>query len=387
VAITPIPDPDLPERDTKEECNDDRTINRHYKPQDCPYCDQHFPSKISLHLHVRSCHENITTFRCCPCYLYFKSVEERSKHSKEHHRQICFLCRKSFHRPSYLLIHMRNMHANEFFECKYNVHCGKVFKTEEERKSHIINVHKSGPKPAKCIYCKKMYFGLSWHIRRHHNLEAIKCKYCVTYFHSEEDREKHHVEVHERDEKSQCSICGKFLSSNFIYGHMRNIHDIDLVSGNKSKSSHSECPYCDAKVKNLGHHIWCYHKSIAIKCKKVYCKTYFLSDEERRQHVLNVHSTATKVTKKKVECFYCGEEIMNYFRHVKQKHAKIAIRCKYIKCVSYFNSSNERVKHYLEKHSVTEKLKWFSCNKCNYKSIRSHSLKFHSQRIHGTAII
>jgi hypothetical protein len=276
VAITPIPDPDLPVRDTKEECNDNRTIKRHYKPQDCPYCDQHFPSKVLLHLHVRSCHENIRTFCCYHCTLYFKNKEERSKHFKEHHRQICFLCSKSFHRPSYLLIHMRNKHANEFIVCEYNANCGKVFKTEEERKSHIINVHKSGSKLAKCIYCKKMSSNFSRHMQRHHSLEAIKCNYCATFFLSEEDREKHHVEVHGRDEKSQCSICGKFLSSRTIYSHMRSIHEIDLVSGNKSKSSYSECPYCDAKVKNLGNHIWRYHKSIAIRCKKLNWKTYFL---------------------------------------------------------------------------------------------------------------
>jgi hypothetical protein len=387
VKITPIPDRDvcLPERDTKEECNDSRTIKRYRKPQDCPYCDQHFPSKASLHLHVRSCHESIRTFRCGVCNLYFKSKEEKSKHSKEHHRQKCILCTKSFHRLSYLLNHLRNKHANEFFVCEYNVYCGKVFKTEEERKSHILNVHESGPKLAECIYCKKIYSKLWGHMRRHHSLEAIKCKYCAIYFQSEEDREKHYAEVHERDEKSQCSICGKFLSADAIYTHMRRIHDIDPVSGSKSNSSYSKCPYCDAKVKILGKHISRYHKSIAIRCKKVNCKTYFLSEEERRQHVLNIHSTATKVMKKKVECLYCGKEIVNYVQHVKENHAKIAIRCKYKKCVSYFNSSNERVKHYLEKHPVTEQLKWFSCNKCNYKSISSRNLKIHREMIHGNA--
>jgi hypothetical protein len=304
-------------------------------------------------------------------------------------KQKCILCTKSYCSNSSLLIHLRNKHANEFFVCEYNGRCGKVFKTEEERKSHVLDVHESDPKLAKCIYCKKMYFELFKHMHRHHNLEAIKCKYCATYFHSEEDREKHHVEVHESDtkEKSQCTICGKFVSSNAMYRHMRRMHDIDLVSGNKSKSSYSECPYCDAKVKSLGDHISRYHKSIAIRCNKVKCKTYFLSDEERRQHVLNVHSTATKVMKKKVQCLYCGKEIVNYFRHVKEKHAKIDIRCKYYKCVSYFNSSNERVKHYLEKHAVTEQLKWFSCNKCSFKSISSQNLKIHSERIHGNAIL
>jgi hypothetical protein len=392
VAITPIPDPDslLPKRDTKEDCNDERTIKYYSKPQDCPYCDQHFPSKTSLHLHVRSCHKNIRTFCCSHCTLYFKSKEEKSKHYKEHHlkrKQKCILCSKSFHRSTYLLIHLRNKHANDFFDCEYNVNCTKVFKTEEERKSYFLNVQKSCPKLAKCIYCKKMYFDLSCHMQHHHSLEAIKCKYCATYFFSEEDREKHQLEVHESDkkEKSQCSICGKFFSSTSIYGHMRRIHDIDPISGNKSKLSYSECPYCNAEVKNLCDHISYYHKSIAIRCKKYRCKTYFFSEEERRQHVLNVHSTDTKVMKKKVECLYCGDEIVNYFLHVKQNHAKIAIRCKYKKCVSYFNSSNERVKHYLEKHPVTEKLKWFSCSKCNYKSNSSRSLKAHCQRIHSNA--
>jgi hypothetical protein len=232
-----------------------------------------------------------------------------------------------------------------------------------------------------------MYVDLSKHMQFRHNFEAIKCQYCATYFHSEDVREKHHVEVHESDtkEKSQCSICGKFLSSNFMYGHMRKIHNIDPVSGNRSKSSYSECLYCDSKVKNLSNHIWCYHKSIAIRCTHSKCKTYFLSYEERRQHVLNVHSTATKVMKKKVKCFYCGKEIFHYLQHVKENHAKIAIRCKYKICVSYFHSSNEREKHYLEKHPVTEKMKWFSCSKCTFKSISSCTLKLHSQRIHGNA--
>jgi hypothetical protein len=117
-------------------------------------------------------------------------------------KQKCILCSKSFCRTSRLLFHLRNMHANEFLECNYNAYCSKVFKTEEERKSHILNVHKSSPNLAKCIYCKKMCCNLSRHMQCRHSLESIKCKYCATYFYAEEDREKHHVEVHERDEKS-----------------------------------------------------------------------------------------------------------------------------------------------------------------------------------------
>jgi hypothetical protein len=364
------------------------------QPQDCLYCDQHFPSKKSLFLHVNSCHSNIEAFYCTSCKLYFKSKEEKWVHFKEQHseKHKCILCSKAFSMTTHLRSHLQKNHVNQFFECKYNMTCCKFFKTKEERKSHILNVHESRPDLIKCIYCKKMFTPrfLTKHIKCGHKSIAIKCEYaktCHVYFHSEEDRKKHYMNVHESDEKvkTKCPVCSKFMVSKSIYYHMRFIHNIHLSKEGKLNSPlciFQKCPYCDAKIQSLGHHVSKQHKNVAIKCN-FRCETYFLNEEERRQHILQAHSTTN--VKSKIKCFYCGIMVSNYAQHIGKRHTKIAIRCKYRLCVTYFHSADERKKHYDEKHLMMEKLKRFSCSKCNYRSISALNLNQHEKRNHEGA--
>jgi hypothetical protein len=155
----------------------------------------------------------------------------------------------------HLQSHLQKNHVNRFFECKYNKTCGKFFKTKEERKSHIFNVHESRPGLSKCIYCKKMILlcTLSRHMLSRHKLVAIKCEYvknCPTYFHTQAERDKHYLDVHNNRgaHTPKCFICGKFLSNvKSTYDHMRSHHKIELGSEIRAEVLHSKCPYCHSK--------------------------------------------------------------------------------------------------------------------------------------------
>jgi KRAB domain-containing zinc finger protein len=365
-------------------------------PQDCLYCDRHFSSKRSFHSHVQIDHSNTKTFYCALCKLYLKSKEEKRVHFKEQHseKHKCILCSKAFSRNDHLRSHLQKNHLNQFFECKYFANCGKFFKSKDERKLHIFNVHESRPGLTKCIYCKKMiqHCTISRHMLFRHKLVAIKCEYvqnCPTYFHTQAERNKHYLDVHNNHgaHKPKCSICGKFLSNvRSIYNHMRLHHKIELASDIRSEVLHSKCPYCHSKVKALSQHISKFHKSIAIRCNFYKCGTYFLNEEERRQHILKVHSTTKKKKIKTNKCVYCGVFVNDYSEHVKNVHSTVAIRCKYSRCATYFHSKNDQKKHYDEKHSVTEKIERFKCSQCSYKGINTRSVQLHYQRKHGNAI-
>jgi hypothetical protein len=340
VFIAPMSDSLLTQSDIRECAVVSGPSGGRLKPQDCPYCDQHFPSKASLFLHVKSGHSNIKTFCCTLCKLFFKSKEEKWVHFKEQHseKHKCILCSKAFSTTTHLRRHLQKNHVNQFFECKYNTTCGKFFRTKEERKSHTFNVHESRPALIKCIYCKNMFTpsSLTKHIQSQHKSIGIRCEYarkCNVYFHSEEERNKHYMHVHKSDktEKTKCPFCSKCLVSTSIYTHMRFVHKIHQSKEGKSNSSlhsYQKCPYCNAncKIQSLGQHVSKLHKNVAIKCN-FRCKTYFLDEEERRLHILKVHSTAH--VKSKVKCFYCGIMVSSYAEHIGNRHAKIAIRCKY----------------------------------------------------------
>jgi KRAB domain-containing zinc finger protein len=363
----------------------------------CPYCQIDFSSKASMRRHIRTLHRNIKIIFCSYCKKYFKSGEEKEIHRKEHHsvRYPCMVCSKSFSHWYLMHAHLRKKHANEIFECKYISTCASFFKTEEERSMHIIKVHESREDSVRCIYCKKFVrsYYLKDHIRIQHNSVAIKCEYlqkCPTYFLSKKERDEHYLKVHESDTKDRvkCAICCKMVCSSRIYIHMRCYHKLEISLGARAKGvdpQFENCLYCNCVIeKRLMHyHVSYNHKSIAIKCN-FRCGKYFQSVEKRQEHILKVHSTRKKVGKKGIEqkCLYCGKIVRYYRHHLNHNHSSIIIRCKYLFCVTYFHTKEEREKHYVSEHSILNQMQPVNCTKCTQKFWSERNLKMHMQKMH-----
>jgi KRAB domain-containing zinc finger protein len=386
VAIAPIHANILSEADSES----NKIENLKCRQHECTYCNLHFSSKKATTKHIRTSHQNIETFFCSYCNKFFKSGEEKEIHRKEHHsvRYPCSVCTKSFTHSLRLTGHLRKMHSNEVIKCKYNSTGVKKSQAEEERR-----VHELRKGSLQCIYCKKFVrrYYLKEHIRIQHNSVAIKCEYlqnCPTYFHSKKERDEHYLKVHESDTKDRvkCAICCKMVSSIQIHRHMRLRHRLELNPGSGAigvNPQFENCPYCNCylKKRSLPDHVSRYHKSIAVKCN-FKCGKYFLTDEKRKEHILQVHSTSKKAGIKENKCFYCGKIVRYYSLHLFTKHSEIKIRCKYNKCFTYFHSKEELEKHEKEKHYILDQMKQVKCTKCTHTFLRVCHLKMHVQRMH-----
>jgi hypothetical protein len=353
-------------------------------PQDCPYCGVHYPSKISLSRHIKMTHQNVKTYYCNVCSLYFKTEEQELIHRKETHQSSyqCIVCRTNCKSRYILRLHIQEKHANEVFICKYNFRCVKYFMSEEERNAHVAKVHESQSNSMQCIYCKKFICkkGFAAHMKIFHNSVAIRCEYsrlCCAYFRSEEERSKHYDEVHEGFTKNRvrCNICKILVRASNYSKHLIIRHKVNTKIPKKEK-----CPYCETLVLDclMEQHVNQNHKSIVIKCS-FNCGKFFVNEQERQEHILKFHSTNRNV---KTKCFYCGKMVKRYPEHIQCKHSKIAIRCNYPRCVTYFHSQEKKM-HFEERHLQLEELKQFHCSKCAFKCSAGNNFRRHVKAMHG----
>ncbi|XP_065345454.1 transcription factor E4F1-like [Cloeon dipterum] len=142
-----------------------------------------------------------------------------------------------------------------------------------------------------CLYCGKRYDRLMKHVKLMHK-EAIKCgiRGCMTYFHTEEEKEQHMQHyLHEKRgkpcESFRCNFCeiGKLYSSRTLWKqHMRRKHP-ELVA-----CTHYGCiEYFKSKPEMILH-VNAFHKQ-SIKQNHFECKhcEYFTSQEyklKRHEH-------------------------------------------------------------------------------------------------------
>jgi hypothetical protein len=379
VALTPIPKNLLPATKTIDYPEVDKYENTFTtpKPQFCPYCNQRQESKLAQIRHVKKCHQNIPTHMCRNCQTFFKTKSERDDHFQQVHSAThsCLVCSKTFIGPREKLNrHIIRMHANEVIKCNYDKLCSAYFKTDKERSIHIEAYHESRANSVRCVYCKKKTSKLSYsqHVRLNHDSIAIRCAYttkCATYFLTQEEREEHISEVHEKHvTKVKCTVCNLFVDRRYVYNHMSRQHGIDIKSNKQAKGAailNVVCPYCQCKVNwNLADsHIRRNHNARPIKC--IYkCGMYFLNDEDHTDHISKIHpNKIIEKPAKPTNCIYCGKLVQCLSSHMKNCHYKIAIRCSYFRCVTYFHSIEEKEKHLMEFHTEMEKLKHHQCSK------------------------
>jgi hypothetical protein len=119
--------------------------------------------------------------------------------------------------------------------------------------------------------------------------------------------------------------------------------------GKQFKLKRTQCTVCLKTVAKscLSEHVKKMHKSI-LRCKSLRCVSYFYTEAERLEHEVQVHSG---VQWKK--CIFCGKLIRsyNFLRHIKNLHTDVAIMCDFnSNCCVFFLSKSEKGEHILQVH-------------------------------------
>lgn len=150
------------------------------------------------------------------------------------------------------------------------------------------------------------------------------------------------------------------------------------------------CIYCDNSTitynckQSLYYHFKKSHPGEVIKCQyNRKCAKLFKTNEEREVHVKAFHENANG--RKKRSCIYCKKLVYfdHFYRHMRNHHKDVAIRCDFIKtCPTYFESQIEKKRHIQEKHLIVEPAQRLKCIYCKVSFSSKPTLSHHVNRIH-----
>ena len=224
----------------------------------CPFCDHDFATEISLFYHIDSKHEEKSAdiekpFACSiiHCTKRFRHQISATKHSIRHEGYL-ETCRNGPRRKrpteakptdeSQLiedvselqcptcgkLVKASEMKKHEKDHAGYTCsECGKIFKTELNRRQHFSSTHRHFR--VKCPFqdCQKSLVqrALKCHIDTVHHRKRYQCEQCDKSFSLNGDLHIHIKGVHQ-GVKEYCGVCNK----EFIRGSERNRHERDVHS-------------------------------------------------------------------------------------------------------------------------------------------------------------
>jgi hypothetical protein len=161
------------------------------------------------------------------------------------------------------------------------------------------------------------------------NLESKICNDQNDEVRTEEEKKKHEQVINAAGKKSKCIFCGLFIHS--MWKHLKNKH--------KSQLPHAfKCTF---------------------KCSKF---AYFLTEDERAEHITRVH-TKRALVRKEVKCIYCKKIILDsnlLNAHVKYFHYEYQIKCKFNGCSRYFHTQIRADAHFEQMHRKKKTRKFLS---------------------------
>jgi hypothetical protein len=321
----------------------------------CIYCKGSvFRSKERLLLHVKKLHKNEVII-CCKhrghCRLYFKSEEEKAEHERTVHckrSKKCLYCDAVFNTLEAVVWHVRKHHTDIAIRCTYRGRCAQLFYSEEERAEHVKKVHE-GVGMKKCPFCPLMFRCIEHHIRKHHKDKLLfTCSFnsCRKSFFSEKVLINHELKIHKSIGlrwQTSCIFCCKNVSKSNIRSHLQSKHQSQLASAFK----------CNFSSK---------------------CCQFFLTKAELEEHVKSAH-----LKLQLVNCIYCNEEIN---MHAHNKHHDTRIKCPKLGCLHFFLSQLECNEHFTQQHRDYENNKTFKCESCKFSTAIAGNLKKHKENVH-----
>ena len=255
----------------------------------CSFCDKKFGNKNEWRKHV-SDHRKEQIVRNKEvnqefCTDPIKSEKEDNIESVKidyHHCQFC-----DFFTSSKLLLD--NHMISHGLLCNYNK-CGAIFKTKEEKRSHMLQIHNFSYK--KCNVCKKEFESLrkaKEHRKNAHDSYRV-CNFCKIEFESLRKAKEHRRNAHNSYRK--CNVCKIELESYKKFKeHRRNAHPFICTS--KFLKHRNGCSLHFDNAEQLQQHLIeekqkrqeeIKNRRALIKCR--YCDRCFYSNRNLKRHEL-----------------------------------------------------------------------------------------------------
>ena len=231
--------------------------------------------------------------------------------------------------------------------------CGTKLSSNQSLKIHIASQHSSNELqcPA-CDFKTKGENNLRYHIKIQHTdrFKPMECNICKLTFKNKFSLKIHMKLQHETKPGFPCTKCNKVFKLRYILqNHMATTHKI-ATDGEEWL----ECEVCSIKL--LGKHSLRVHRrwhfeekpKSTHQCPEPECSFSADSKWKLTQHVNGIH-----LKKRPFKCEVCGADFKRKY-HL-QMHVKSA-------------------------HS--DDTKTFKCNKCDYSTNRSQSIKDHTSAVH-----
>ena len=294
-----------------------------------------------------------------------------------------------------------NKNSTNKFTCDL---CSKLFKTKQNLKKHLKNVHKQNKSEAKqvgqkmiptCEICNKDFkylYNLRTHVKNVHNIgkdvdkvkevKRIKCDICCK---DVINISMHMKALHECSTNAKCGVCGKeFPTSKAVEGHKLRVHVGQCFKCDKCSESFTTKDTLNKHVRKI------HNKENIFYCEP--CKKSFMQSQNLKKHVKIVHEGL-----KEFKCDYCNKRF-GYKSHMKDHivrlHSKeipidklkdFSVRnypCNI--CEKIFTNGQHLTRHKGKEHNeITYQSLKYKCKICSKVHFDKRELEVHLCNFHG----